>query len=239
MDCKNCGKEVTADFCGHCGQDALIPRLTVKEIFIQFFDVITKANSSLPGFIKKLFIMPGIVAKEYAEGKRKKYYNPFRYLIFIAGLYAVLNLTNINSNQSYDTSVNESELKSLVKFELFYYNNHKIILLLLLPVAALISWIFFYKSGYNYAENLLLNIIVQSQLILFSLLIITPLIIISTKFDTWIFLFYFLLSMVYFVIAYTQFFSQKKTSTIIISLICFFIFCFLISVMTLIIVDIL
>lgn len=47
------------------------------------------ANKGIFPFMSKLLVQPGIVAKEYIEGKHK-IFNPYQYLIFSVGLLIFL-----------------------------------------------------------------------------------------------------------------------------------------------------
>ena len=50
-----------------------------------------------------LFTHPGKVVNEYINGKTRLYYNPLKYIIIIAGIYAFLtiylNILDANMNQ--------------------------------------------------------------------------------------------------------------------------------------------
>jgi hypothetical protein len=94
--CKNCGYQVDGKYCSNCSQKASTHRLTVKHILHEGFHAVTHTDTGILYLIKELTYRPGFVAREYLEGKRKKYYNPFTFLMILIAIQAlVAKQTNI------------------------------------------------------------------------------------------------------------------------------------------------
>ena len=123
--CPNCETPLEGEnFCPNCGQKNDIRRFT-------FWHFITESVSHFLAFdgrffttLKKLVTRPGIVPKEFIQGKRMKYMNPLRlYFISSIVLLFVAQLSNERvSNKINDTEANEElsviEKDSIIKEEL-------------------------------------------------------------------------------------------------------------------------
>ena len=88
-NCKNCGNQFEVNFCNVCGQKPA-HRLDVKHVLHETIHVFTHADKGIFAFIPNILTRPGIMALEYVQGKRKKYFNPFQYLLLIVGVVVFL-----------------------------------------------------------------------------------------------------------------------------------------------------
>lgn len=96
-NCLNCGCPFTNNekFCPECGQKNRGKKITLsiflRELFAGFFSLDTKFWRTLI----PLLISPGKVSKDYIEGKRIKYTNPFRfYLATSIIFFLIISLTD-------------------------------------------------------------------------------------------------------------------------------------------------
>lgn len=96
-NCLNCGCPFTnnENFCPECGQKNRGKKITLsiflRELFAGFFSLDTKFWRTLI----PLLISPGKVSKDYIEGKRIKYTNPFRfYLATSIIFFLIISLTD-------------------------------------------------------------------------------------------------------------------------------------------------
>jgi len=165
MTCKNCGNEAELKFCPNCGQKTSTGRINIKRVLHDFFHVFTHVDSGILFLIKEQFVRPGTVVKEYLEGKRKKYFSPFQYLLL--GV-AVVTFFTVNLDLGIGMIGNiavkgENAEIILHNFILFVYKYFNIIILLTVPVMAVYSRLLFRKSGLNYAEHLTLSTLVAGQ----------------------------------------------------------------------------
>lgn len=181
--------------------------------------------------MKELFIRPGKVAREFNEGKRKRYFNPFTYLLLIIALQVFLakktdiftvylNETQNMMEQLKQAHPEVNPLGSDEMLEAQKRNNPKVLEhnrtlnLLFLPFLALLTWLFFKKSGFNYAENLVFNVMYSAQLLLFFIIIIILFVIFPSRVYILMNL-YILIYLVYSFIALQQFFRQRWWLTLI------------------------
>src|SRR5690349_5843120 len=91
MNCKNCESTVDANFCSNCGQKAHIHRITIGHVVHEFIHAVTHADKGFLLLIKKLITRPGIVARQYIEGKRKTYFNPLSFIVITSAIHAFIS----------------------------------------------------------------------------------------------------------------------------------------------------
>ncbi|WP_165903931.1 DUF3667 domain-containing protein [Hymenobacter gummosus] len=52
--------------------------------------VFTHADKSIFGFVGQVLLRPARVVADYLAGRRKRYFNPFQFLLLIVGLATLL-----------------------------------------------------------------------------------------------------------------------------------------------------
>lgn len=244
MNCKNCDSPLAGNFCANCGQKSEIHRVTFKHFLHEFFHAFTHTDKGILLLIKELVTRPGFVAREYLDGKRKKYFNPLSFLVIISSLYAyisfktgyfqaLIDTTKIDMNRGGKGNMNGTiALAVRESFELSV-NHGKVIALFLTPVLmSFFSWLFFIRSKNNLSENLVLNSFLLSQINIIMIVIFIPAFIfipaIPVKLNNNIF---HILMLVYMTVAYKQFFKNNifltalKSLLIILLFIIFFWLC--------------
>ncbi len=226
ITCQNCQTNFEGKYCPNCAQKADTHRFTLKHFAHDFFHALTHADKGVLLLMKELFFKPGKVAREFNAGKRKRYFNPITYLLLVMALQIFLTkkteiltvyLTktqtmmqelrqaNPNADAWNADEVIENQKKNNPK--VLEYN--RILNLAFLPFLAFLTWLFFKKSGFNYAENLVFNVFYMAQLLLFFILFaIIPFVIFPSGVYWWMMLFS-LIYIAYSFIALQQFFRQR------------------------------
>jgi len=123
--------------------------------------------------IKQLFQNPGRLAKGYLTDQRYKVIPPFRLLLVSTALVIILlpySQTFIEFKENFHQQVNSEELEAQMTILIAQYGN--IWLWLFIPIVAFFSWIINRKSGYNYAENLVLHTFLYGLINVLSLFIL-------------------------------------------------------------------
>ncbi len=82
--CLNCGDPLTGRFCSRCGQSASTRALTIRTVLSDALDHIFGYESLLFRTFLELNYTPGIVARRYVDGQRKRYTNPLKYCLLAA-----------------------------------------------------------------------------------------------------------------------------------------------------------
>ena len=90
--CLNCGVLLSENqnYCGQCGQKTRPLRLNLRDIATDLLHALLHVDRSVVSLIRQLAVRPGVVAREYVEGKRKRYFGPFAFLVIMVGLASAL-----------------------------------------------------------------------------------------------------------------------------------------------------
>ena len=210
--CKNCGHSFTGNHCNNCGQK-IAHRLDTKHIVHEAVHVFTHADKGIFSLIPMVLLRPGVLALQYVEGKRKRYFSIFQYLILVVGIITfIMSKTHYMENMA--QAINPETTKAsarvlavqgrLMNMLQHYFN---IFLFAFLPVFSFFSWLFFRSKGYNYAENFVLQASIQAQLNTFSLFIIPLSYLLGKNFQGVIIALSFILLLLANTIANRQFFK--------------------------------
>jgi len=167
IECLNCGEVVMGKYCPHCAQKTDTKRLDILH-FIQH-DIIHGAfhfDRGLPFTIKQIILRPGVVASEYIQGKRVKYYNFFYITLILIGI--ILSIKGFyKQNFGIELTSSSTEYDNGVKFA---QRNLKIIFLLFIPLLVLCSKIIYRKQKLNISEHSIIAVINVIYFLLFTLL---------------------------------------------------------------------
>jgi len=90
--CKNCGHplDLSDKFCPNCSQANSTKKLTLKDFFDEFFSSVISYDSQLLKTLVAMLWYPGKITKDYINGKRVSYTNPFRFLLSLAIVYFLM-----------------------------------------------------------------------------------------------------------------------------------------------------
>ena len=90
--CLNCGHplDVSDKYCPNCSQANSTKKLTLKDFVDEFFSGLINYDSKLLKTLSALLVRPGTITKDYINGKRVTYTNPFRFLLSLAFLYFLM-----------------------------------------------------------------------------------------------------------------------------------------------------
>jgi hypothetical protein len=173
--CLNCEGNLLPDqkFCSQCGQQAQVKRFTLGHFMHEVFHAFTHADKGIVFLLKESFMRPGIVAKEYIAGKRKKYFNPFTFFLILAAFYvlsASLKAHDDNSSKSIPDSILKIEnpvkkqesiliYQRVIKAQQFFSKNANVVAMIAVPFFAFYFWLIFYRRAYNYSEHLVANLL--------------------------------------------------------------------------------
>lgn len=184
--CPNCSATLNEDFryCPNCGQTTHLHRFNLAHIGHEAFHALTHADKGILHLLKNLTIRPGMVAREYVlEGKRKRYFNPFTFLVIVLGLSVFVNsvFKPYERNISPKPTQVEAQVKTSTATQLRKERSRKVshfldkranlVAFAAIPLFTLVFWLFFRRSGVNYAEHLVANVLFAGYFQLFATII--------------------------------------------------------------------
>jgi len=91
-------------------------KLSFKDFFNEFFASIFSYDSRLTNTIITLLFKPGFVSKEYIEGKRVRYANPFRFYLSVSILFFIVSGLFIDFDTLISKSGDEEKDKNKKEF---------------------------------------------------------------------------------------------------------------------------
>lgn len=142
--CKNCATHYKGNFCPHCSQKSSLGRLNVSNVLGEFWHNLTHTDHSVFGLIKQMFLNPGLVIREFIEGKRKKYFNPYTFFLVVTGLLIFVSSQLFQYEDSLYQVRNE--------FGQYVSKHYNLIIICCIPFIAFVFKLLFVKYKYNYAE---------------------------------------------------------------------------------------
>ena len=114
--CGNCGERVAARYCPDCGQALAEPRAGFRVLVREFFEGVIGYDSALKRTLVPLFLRPGMLTRDYLEGRRHRYYSPLRFYLFCSVImFLLLDLQPqvgqdpANDAEEFQSSVNLTE----------------------------------------------------------------------------------------------------------------------------------
>jgi len=172
-DCPNCSTLKTGKFCSNCGQKE-DERYTMHSLMHELMHTITHADKGIFSYAWQLMYKPGIIARDMIEGKRKRYFNPFQYLLLIIAAMVILyHYTDFYERMSATTNGMQNNATSKLitqKIGDFLSKYQKLIYMILIPLFALFQQWFFRKDKFTYAEHMLGAVVMNGMSINYSML---------------------------------------------------------------------
>jgi hypothetical protein len=171
----------------------------------------THADKGFLFMMIQLFIRPGVVAREYIiEGKRKKYFMPFQYILII-GTIAAFVVANSHFIEQTTLALGGAgkysarQLAFMQKINYYQTRYYNFMILAQLPFYALATKLIFRRQGLNFAEHLTLQTFITAQAALISMFIMVAVFLLDHSGSS-VLGFMAIVTALYQVFAYMQFF---------------------------------
>lgn len=170
--CKNCGSEVSGNFCGNCGQSSKTHKLNMHFIIHDLQHGLFHFDKGILYTTKQLLTRPGHTIREFLDGKRVRHFQPLSYVIVLATFYGLLyhylifDHLHASLIEPKDDITGASEKIVTWITEHFAFDG-----LILIITSTLVSYVIFKKRKYNLAEHLVLNTYLMGLFLIVSLLV--------------------------------------------------------------------
>jgi hypothetical protein len=88
--CLNCGSPLSGPFCAGCGQRDVPPYPSVRELAVDAVSEFSGWDGRLAQTLRTLVRHPGVLTREFLEGRRARYISPLRVYLTASLVYFVL-----------------------------------------------------------------------------------------------------------------------------------------------------
>lgn len=163
-NCRNCGASLTGKYCAQCGQKSSVSRFTIPELIHELSHSLTHLETNVLGLTAAMISRPGQTARNYLEGQRKKYFNPFLYFLIMLGLQS-LTFSLVHHIPPH-APPQQLEAHNM---QLFIFRYLKIFFVFLLPMSAWLMYLFYRR--HNYAEYCVINVFIAGTISLSHILL--------------------------------------------------------------------
>jgi hypothetical protein len=118
--CLNCDQKLDKSerFCPNCSQLNSTKKLHFKDLFNELFGSIFAYDSRIMLTLRVLLFKPGKISKEYVEGRRMRYANPFRFYLSVSIVFFLLSglISKFTEyTKTYKEEIQKSTLPSNIK----------------------------------------------------------------------------------------------------------------------------
>jgi Protein of unknown function (DUF3667) len=164
--CKNCGVTFEGKYCNQCRQESTIARITWSEVLRQLRHATMDVDRGFFFTVHQLFFRPGATIRDYLEGKRVNYTNPFFYVLLLAGFGSLLFL-------SFDVPlpVRSVNLDTIERMSPLVAQKYFILVgLVIMTMLTVGDRLLHFKAGYNLAEITVANTFQAGQLMVITIL---------------------------------------------------------------------
>lgn len=228
-NCANCNSPISHDqhFCPNCGQKAHLHRLSWHDVTHDAIHYFTHADKGIFHLLVQLATKSGTVAREFVQGKRKKYFPPFNFFLIVATIYVFVFTLNDKPQATADVLKEHPELSKIpneakranvvriyergAKARSFMSKHSNNVAMLALPLIALIYWLFYRRAGYNYIEHLVANMYMSGFALLIQVVFFVPLSsLFEAKNSPVSLMFFFVFQLIYFSFFYYYFVNSTK-----------------------------
>jgi hypothetical protein len=202
--CLNCDAPLPVGqrFCGQCGQRVGRERLVMRDIAHDLLHAMFHVDHSIVSLLRALLTRPGVVAREYVRGRRKKYFGPFAFLMISVALASFVVV--ISGVQWIISDASSGPVQ-------FLQLHVNLVVLAQAPLLAGLCALLFRDSRRNYAEHLVLAAYTSGFKILCLALVAVPAVSIVgvQSAEPWYTPIYLGLWLVYFSVAAVQFYRGR------------------------------
>lgn len=165
-ECKNCHQNLNENdkFCSKCGQSTETHKINLHYVTHELIHGILHLDGGIINTTKALFTKPGIMIREYLEGKRKNHFSPIIFIVILSTILVlikhylyddhIINAAKLNTNNQ--SEIGKKILKIAVPTLEWVFNHLTLLYLIQIPIMAIGFYFAFKKmTKYNYLEWLL------------------------------------------------------------------------------------
>lgn len=151
--CLNCGTPLADKYCPHCGQKATVERISWHHVLQEALHFFTHIENGFLATTGLLITKPGLLNKNYLDGKRKSYHKPISFLLIWITIYLLIYYF-VNKFTHYDNLNTDTAFSNDPAVTAMITKYRSLLEILILPVTCLIGWLIVGWPNLNYFEVL-------------------------------------------------------------------------------------
>lgn len=157
--CPACSTPAAGEYCFNCAETLRPTRFSMKYIVSTIPNVFMGVEEGLTFTTKQLLKQPGKTIKAYLAGDRNRYTQPFKYLLFMCGMYALLFNWKTITGTSTDSifAFYTKDPAAIAYLDAQYTASQSLLTIALLPVLSFMSWVGFRSNKLYFGEHLYMN----------------------------------------------------------------------------------
>ncbi|MEM7245781.1 MAG: DUF3667 domain-containing protein [Acidobacteriota bacterium] len=203
--CLNCRAELVGPYCAACGQRHRGERLTARELVQELLETLLSVDSRLWRTLVDLSHRPGLMARHYVWGARRRYLNPMGYLLACVAFYYLLaSVTGFNSMEVWRPI--EGEPLPADGFMGFLQENERILITGTVPLLVVFFTLAFWSCDRTLAESAAFTAFVTGHATLLGAMLF-PTVLLVPESLLWALPIYLLASTVYYTWAARSFYG--------------------------------
>lgn len=224
--CKNCESTLSENvaYCSSCGQPTHLHRLNGHFLVHEGIHYMTHADKGVLHLIRDLAVKRGVVAREYIEGKRRKYFSPFTFFMILGAIFAFASMlgesklpSDFTNHASVVKITDPAEKAATIslferreKAYIFTRKYANLMAMASLPLTALVFWLFFWRRKYNYVEHLVAGMYMLGFCIVVYAVLILPVFYLAGWPKYYASALFMLFHLIYFAVFYNGFLQNKN-----------------------------
>lgn len=103
--CLNCGDALTGPFCARCGQRAVPPHPTIRELVTDAWSELAGWDGKVASTMRSLLRHPGKLTEAFLEGRRSRYVSPVRLYLLCSLVYFLVATAAPNPDIQFSAGV--------------------------------------------------------------------------------------------------------------------------------------
>jgi len=151
--CLNCGAEVADKYCPHCGQKSTVDRITWHHLGEEITHFFTHIEHGFLRTTKELLTKPGLLQKNYLDGKRKTYHKPISYLLIWIAIFLLVSRLAIKFGHL-ENETSSTFLTVTPEIDDIIYKYTTLLEIMILPFTAFNLWLQLARPRLSYLEVL-------------------------------------------------------------------------------------
>jgi hypothetical protein len=165
--CANCGAPLGGAYCPVCGQKAVGPDVSLHDFFHEAFHEFAHVDGKIVQTLRLLFAKPGMLTKEFLEGRRVRHISPLRLYLTCSVLFFALaafapqaerpffRISKVDNEAGLDpATVQRLRNEATVRANHAIVRDFPRVMFVLMPAFGLLTWVVYRKARPFYAAHL-------------------------------------------------------------------------------------